>query len=97
MYRATIYSLKVDTNRLSYISEELKLRYVIRDMIMTEVWPVPKTLPPYGSCHKFTARSQCFDAGLVLDGGIAVPFNFGTTAVMEVHPEDSLRTLTLPD
>ena len=87
----------VFNSSLLFDAEELKLRYVIRDMIMTDVWPVPKTLPPYGSCFKFTARSQCFDAGLVLDGGIAVPFNFGTTAVMEVHPEDSLRTLYLPD
>ncbi|XP_076658719.1 NAD kinase 2, mitochondrial isoform X2 [Halictus rubicundus] len=82
---------------LRFHAEELKLCYAVRDMIVTDIWPVPKCLNPRGFCKKVTVRSQCFDAGLVLDGGIAVPFNFGVTVVLEMYPEDSLRTFVLPD
>ncbi|KAG7201642.1 hypothetical protein KM043_004374 [Ampulex compressa] len=84
-------------NSLQFDAQDLKLCYAIRDMIVTDVWPIPKCVHPRGFCQKLTVRSQCFDAGLVLDGGIAVPFNFGTTAVLETHPEDSLQTITLPN
>ncbi|XP_031827339.1 NAD kinase 2, mitochondrial isoform X2 [Nomia melanderi] len=82
---------------LRFDAEDQRLCYAVRDMIVNDLWPVPKCLNPRGFCKKLTVRSQCFDAGLVLDGGIAVPFNFGATAVMETHPEDSLRSLILPD
>ncbi|XP_003487977.1 NAD kinase 2, mitochondrial isoform X1 [Bombus impatiens] len=82
---------------LPFHAEELKLCYSVRDMMVNSIWPTPKCLQPRGFCKKLTVTSQCYDAGLVLDGGIAVPFNFGTTAVLETYPEDSLRALTLPD
>lgn len=78
-------------------AEDPKLCYSIRDMIMTDAVPIPKNVSPRGFCKKVVVKSQCFDAGLVLDGGIAVSFNFGTTAQIESFPEDSLRTITLPD
>ncbi|OAD54597.1 NAD kinase domain-containing protein 1 [Eufriesea mexicana] len=84
-------------NSLHFGAEELKLCYAIRDMIVTDIWPTPKYIHPRGFCNKLTIRSQCFDASIVIDGGIAVPFNFGTTAVLEVYPEDSLQALILPD
>ncbi|XP_076298142.1 NAD kinase 2, mitochondrial isoform X2 [Lasioglossum baleicum] len=77
--------------------EELKLCYTVRDMIVSDIWPVPKCLNSRGFCKKLTVRSQCFDGSLVLDGGIAVPFNFGVTVLLEMHPEDSLRSLVLLD
>lgn len=76
-------------------SEDSKLCYSIRDMIVTNAIPIPKDVHTRGFCKKATVLSQCFDAGLVLDGGIAVPFNFGTIAEIESFPEDSLRTITL--
>lgn len=66
-------------------------------MIIRDALPVPQFLHPRGFCTKFTVRSQCFDASLVVDGGIAMPFNFGTTAVLKILPEDSLQVLTLLD
>ncbi|KOC68376.1 NAD kinase domain-containing protein 1, partial [Habropoda laboriosa] len=85
-------------NSLQYSAEDLRLCYAIRDMIVTDIWPIPtKSLRPRGFCNKLTIRSQCYDACIVLDGGIAYPFSFGTSAVLEVHPEDSLRALTLSD
>lgn len=34
-------------------------------------------------------------AGLVIDGSIAYPFNDGAKALLEVHPEDSLLTISI--
>ncbi|XP_076177641.1 NAD kinase 2, mitochondrial isoform X2 [Ptiloglossa arizonensis] len=82
---------------LCFDPSELKMCYAIRDMIVSDHWPVPKCLHSRGFCHTLTARSQCFNGGLVLDGGIAVPFNFGTTAILETYPEDSLQYLSLQD
>jgi len=78
-------------------TEDSKLCYSIRDMIVTNAVPVSKDVHTRGFCKKVTVKSQCFDAGLVLDGGIALPFNFGSIAKIETFPEDSLRTITLPD
>lgn len=66
-------------------------------MITTNVIAVPKDMHTRGFCKKATVKSQCFDAGIVLDGGIAIPFNFGTIAEIETFPEDSLRTIILDD
>ncbi|KYN07616.1 UPF0465 protein C5orf33 like protein, partial [Cyphomyrmex costatus] len=80
---------------LRFDAGDSKLCYSIRDMIMTNAIPVPKDVHTRGFCRKATVKSQCFDAGLVLDGGIAVPFNFGSIAEIETFPEDSLRTIIL--
>lgn len=66
-------------------------------MIVTNAVPVPKCLHPRGFCRKVIVRSRCDDAALVIDGGIAVPFEFGAIAEIETFPEDSLQTITLPD
>ncbi|KAL6266728.1 hypothetical protein P5V15_003564 [Pogonomyrmex californicus] len=81
---------------LRFDAEDSKLCYSIRDLIMTNAIPVPKGIPTRGFCEKMIVKSQCFDASLVFDGGIAVPFNFGTIAKIETFSEDSLRTITLP-
>ncbi|KAL0109981.1 hypothetical protein PUN28_013550 [Cardiocondyla obscurior] len=84
-------------SNLRFDAEDCKLCYSIRDMIITNAMPISKDVHTRGFCKKATVKSQCFDASLVLDGGIAVPFNFGTIAEIETYPEDSLRTLTLLD
>lgn len=66
-------------------------------MIANNPTSVPKCSYPRGFCRKVTVRSQCNDAALVIDGGIAVPFEFGTIAEIETFLEDSLQTITLPD
>lgn len=65
-------------------------------MNMTKVSPVPKSLQRYNSCKKLTVKSLCFNGGLVLDGGIAVQFNLGTSAEFEIDPEGALRNIILP-
>lgn len=81
----------------TFVSENLELCYAIRDMIIADGWSASNSLQSRGFCKKLTIRSQCYDAGIVLDGGIAVPFNFGTTAVMEIRPEYALRALSIVD
>ncbi|KAG5308333.1 NAKD2 kinase, partial [Acromyrmex insinuator] len=89
---------KYDIDMMLFLfTGDSKLCYSIRDMIMTNAIPVSKDVHTRGFCRKAIVKSQCFDAGLVLDGGIAVPFNFGTIAEIETFPEDSLRTIVLLD
>lgn len=40
-------------------------------------------------------KSNCFDAGLVIDGGVSYTFNDGMIAILEIHPDDALRTVVL--
>lgn len=47
----------------------------------------------YGLSLIFFLHSHC--AGLVIDGGIAYPFNDGAKILLEVNPEDTLLTITL--
>lgn len=44
---------------------------------------------------RLVVQSRCFDACLVIDGGQSYQFNDGARAIMEVHPQDSLRTVTI--
>ncbi|XP_072751816.1 NAD kinase 2, mitochondrial [Anoplolepis gracilipes] len=82
---------------LRFDAEDSRLCYSLRDMIVTDAPSISKHIYPRGFCKNITVRSQCFDASLILDGGIAVPFNFGTIAEIETFPEDSLQTIILPD
>ncbi|KAF9803985.1 hypothetical protein SFRURICE_019181 [Spodoptera frugiperda] len=38
-----------------------------------------------------------FAAGLVIDGSVSFPFNDGTEAILEIHPEDSLMTVQMDE
>lgn len=69
--------------------------YTIRDLISAGVWPQPKGIKSRGFATKIKVKSNCFDAGLVIDGGVSFSFNDGTVAILEIHPEDALRTVTL--
>lgn len=48
-----------------------------------------------GFAKKIIVRSRCFDACLVIDGGSSYQFNDGARAVLEIQPENSLRTISL--
>lgn len=66
-------------------------------MIIKHKWREPNGIKSENFCKKFTVRSQCYDGGLFIDGGIAVTFNAGTTAVLEILKENSLRSIILLD
>ena len=70
------------------------MAYTIRDLISAGVWPKPKGIRWRGFTDKLVVKSKCFDGGLVIDGGVSFAFNDGTTALLDIRPEDSLRTIT---
>ena len=55
------------------------------------------TILTYSYQSIFTCRvvmiSRCYDACLVIDGGLSYQFNSGAKAIIEIRPEDSLRTI----
>ena len=69
--------------------------YTIRDPVSDGTMPVPGERKPRGFAEKIEVRSRCFDASLVIDGGLSYPFNDGTVATLEIHDEDALRTVVL--
>lgn len=69
--------------------------YTIRDLISAGVWPQPKGIKSRGFASRIEVKSNCFDARLVVDGGISFDFNDGTIAILEINPGDSLRTVVL--
>lgn len=89
---ADIYNKK-----LVFDPSETQICYTIRDIISAGVWPQPKGIKSRGFAPKVKVKSHCFDASLVIDGGIAYPFNDGVVAELSMHPEDALRTVTLHD
>lgn len=80
---------------LAFTSDNMDMCYTIRDLISAEVWPSPKGIPPRGHVQRLEVCSRCFDAGLVVDGTVFFNFNDGTSVVLEICPEDSLRTISL--
>ena len=68
--------------------------YTIRDQLL--VTPLRKdNIKPRGFAKSVRVKSRCFDASLVIDGGVSFSFNDGTRAHLEMLPEDALRTVTL--
>lgn len=54
-----------------------------------------KSIPERQMCNKVKIKSKGFDAGLVLDGCVSLPFNDGSTATFEIQPEFSLKNIIL--
>ena len=77
------------------LSEELKIAYRIRELYRGSSWPKPKDLQESQICRKIKLKSLGFDVGLILDGSLSLPFNYGTEALFEVRSEDALKTVIL--
>lgn len=73
------------------------MAYTIRDIISAGVWPKPKGIKQKGFASQMKVQSKCYDASLVIDGGVSFAFNNYATVLLECHPEDSLRTIQLTD
>ncbi|XP_030759455.1 NAD kinase 2, mitochondrial isoform X2 [Sitophilus oryzae] len=82
---------------LIFPPDDKKMAYTIRELISAAVWPDPKGIKNRGFAYKLELRSNCYDAALVMDGGISFPFNDGATALLEIKPEDALRTVIFKD
>ncbi|CAG0896344.1 unnamed protein product [Cyprideis torosa] len=84
-------------NQLLISPEEPRMIYTIRDPITFGVMPSPMERMPRGFARKLQVRSRCFDACLVVDGGLSYAFNDGTEATLEILDEDALRTIVFRD
>ncbi|XP_060518834.1 NAD kinase 2, mitochondrial isoform X2 [Cylas formicarius] len=78
---------------LIFAPDDKRMAYTIRELISAGVWPDPKGIKPRSFASKIELKSNCFDASLVIDGGVSFKFNDGTTALLEIKPEDALRTI----
>lgn len=81
-------------NSLLFDPSELKMAYTIRDPVVNGTVYTSK---PRGFANRIELKSRCFNACLVIDGGLSFIFNDGATAIFEMFPEDALRTVTLLD
>ncbi|KAG5889051.1 hypothetical protein JTB14_000961 [Gonioctena quinquepunctata] len=82
---------------LIFAPDDTNMGYTIRDLISAGVWPHPKGIKSRGFANKIEIKSNCFDACLVVDGGVSFCFNDGTIALLEILPENALRTVVFKD
>ncbi|XP_015438223.1 PREDICTED: NAD kinase 2, mitochondrial-like [Dufourea novaeangliae] len=78
---------------LMYPPDDKQMTYMIREMVRTMRCKMGNCCSEREKCYKLTVKSAGFDAGLVIDGSISLPFNDGTTASFEIKPENSLRQI----
>ncbi|XP_047496636.1 NAD kinase 2, mitochondrial-like [Penaeus chinensis] len=74
--------------------EEPRMVYTIRDQLVSSPMR-SECVKPRGFARSIAVKSRCFDASLVIDGGLSFTFNDGTRALLEIHDVDALRTVTL--
>jgi hypothetical protein len=55
----------------------------------------PIIFPERQMCYTIKVRSYGYDANLLLDKYISMPFNDGSTALFEIRPEYSLKNIIL--
>lgn len=83
--------------RLIFSPTHTEVAYTIRDLVSAGVWPKPKGIKPTAFAKKIRVRSKCYDASLVIDGGVSFAFNACTSVLLEMFPEDALRTVQFAD
>lgn len=82
-------------NNLIFGPEVSLMGYTVRDPVSDGVQPFPGERKSRGFANSLEIRSRCFDASLVIDGGLSFRFNDGTIALLTIHDEDSLKTVAL--
>ncbi|XP_012155807.1 NAD kinase 2, mitochondrial isoform X2 [Ceratitis capitata] len=80
---------------LRFAPDDPRICYSIREQICVGVWPSPRNFKARRFVNSLFVKSRCIDANLVIDGSISYPFNDGAKALLEVHPEDALLTISL--
>ena len=71
------------------------MNYTLRDPVSGGTFPGAAEKKPRGKAKRIEVKSKCFDACLVIDGGLSYKFNDGTKAILELYNEDALRTVQL--
>ncbi|CAG9530677.1 unnamed protein product [Cercopithifilaria johnstoni] len=77
-------------SRLLFTPDCENMAYCVRDPVYNSTYP---EFPPRGLVKRLRLHSRCYDAHLVIDGRVAYKFNDGAEAVLEIHPEDALKTV----
>lgn len=83
--------------KLIFEPGDTRLSYTIRDLISAAVWPQPKGIRSRDFCKSITIKSKCIDPCLVIDGGVSLQISNGATLILTTNPQDTLRTVILPD
>ncbi|NWJ10243.1 NAKD2 kinase, partial [Crypturellus undulatus] len=79
---------------LLYSPEEPKMLFSIREPIINRVF---SSSQQRGFSSKVCVRSRCWDACMVVDGGISFEFNDGAVASILIDTEDALCTVLLEE
>uniref|UniRef100_A0A183J800 TAXi_C domain-containing protein n=1 Tax=Soboliphyme baturini TaxID=241478 RepID=A0A183J800_9BILA len=66
------------------------IAYTVRDPVFNATFP---PFPARGFANSITIKSRCYDAHLVIDGGMSYIFNDGAKAEFRIFPQDALRTV----
>uniref|UniRef100_A0AC35U3D6 NAD(+) kinase n=1 Tax=Rhabditophanes sp. KR3021 TaxID=114890 RepID=A0AC35U3D6_9BILA len=69
-----------------------QMAFSVRDPVFNATFPHTS---PRGFAKKIRIKSRCSDAQLVLDGNQPISFNQGTEVILEMYPEDALRTASM--
>jgi len=78
-------------DKLIFCPSDLRMAYAVRDPVFNATY---RPIQPRGfATRRVEVKSRCFDAHLVIDGGMSYIFNDGAKAVLEIRPEDALRTV----
>ncbi|TMS37531.1 hypothetical protein L596_004443 [Steinernema carpocapsae] len=78
--------------KLVFEPESEKMAFTVRDPVFNATFATTKAR---GFAHRIRLRSRCSDAHIVLDGSTSIPFNHGTEVILEMLPDDALRTIHL--
>lgn len=83
---------KTFNDRLVFSPTDQKMAYSVRDPVHNSIY---RPFAPRGFSKRLCVRSRCYDAHLVIDGGVAYKFNDGAEAILEIHPDDALKTVII--
>uniref|UniRef100_A0A1I8B7T5 NAD(+) kinase n=1 Tax=Meloidogyne hapla TaxID=6305 RepID=A0A1I8B7T5_MELHA len=75
--------------KLRFGPELTKMAFSVRDPVFNATFP---KMAIRGFANKILIKSRCKNAHLILDGSTSMPFNRGAEVLLEIHPEDALRT-----
>ncbi|KAL6257060.1 hypothetical protein P5V15_011995 [Pogonomyrmex californicus] len=80
-------------DNLLFSPEDRRMAYMIYERFYGLHWP--QLTSDRRLCCRIKIKSMGFNAGLVLDGCVSLPFNDGSTASFEIRPEYSLKNIIL--
>uniref|UniRef100_A0A915LIC9 NAD(+) kinase n=1 Tax=Meloidogyne javanica TaxID=6303 RepID=A0A915LIC9_MELJA len=75
--------------KLRFGPELTTMAFSVRDPVFNATFP---KMAIRGFANKILIKSRCKNAHLILDGSTSMPFNRGAEVLLEIHPEDALRT-----